>query len=263
MALEPNRRNVLGLVFGTAGLAALTACSNGPTPDGPTTDGGSAAETGSSAAAAATGEVPAPAQSAPRWNLDDPASLTVIVNKHRPLTPMAFEPGDLVSPSIASSSGRTELLRAPAAEDLNRLAGAAKVAGVPFLILSAFRSYDTQVGTYNSWVSSLGRAQADIASARPGFSEHQTGLAVDIGDSGNCNLRGCFAEQPAGQWVKDNCHRFGFVVRYQPGMQQISGYQPEPWHLRYLGIEVASDVVSSGKKTLEDYFGLAAAPDYL
>lgn len=208
------------------------------------------------------GEVPAPAQTAPRWSLDDPNSLTVIVNKQRPLSQLSFQPDDLVSPSVASA-GRQELLRAPAADAMNQLAQAAKVAGTPFRILSGFRSYDTQVGTYNYWVNSMGRARADAISARPGFSEHQTGLAVDIGDSGSCNLRSCFADQPAGQWVQANCHQYGFVVRYRPGRQAISGYQPEPWHLRYLGVELATDIAAAGKQTLEEYFGLPAAPDYL
>lgn len=261
MGIGPNRRNVLGLALGAASLAAFTACSNNPEPavPAPTSTRGDPTDPTTPAAS----EVPGPVQATPSWSLNDPNSLTVIVNKQRPLNPASFKPGDLTSPSAANSSGRTELLRAPAAEALNRLAGAAKAAGTPFIILSAFRSYATQVSTYNSWVSSLGKTQADLVSARPGFSEHQTGLTVDIGDSGDCNLRSCFANQPAGQWVQDNCHRFGFVVRYQPGMQSISGYLPEPWHLRFLGVEVASGVVASGRKTLEEYFGLPAAPDYL
>lgn len=274
MGTEPNRRNVLGLALSAAGLAALGACSGNPEPDastGSSSPAPTASNPSSSPASTTTAppvveesppatEVPSPK---PQWSLNDPNSLTVIVNKQRPLTPASFEPADLLSPSIASGSGRRELLRAPAAEALNQLAAAAKGAGTPFIILSSYRSYATQVSTYNYWVSSQGKDQADLVSARPGFSEHQTGLAVDIGDSGACNLRSCFADQPAGQWVKDNCHRFGFVVRYQPGMRGITGYVAEPWHLRFLGAELATEVFKSGKKSLEDYFGLAAAPDYL
>ena len=103
-------------------------------------------------------------------------------------------------------------------------------------LASGYRSYATQIVTYNGWVSSEGRAAADTASARPGYSEHQTGWAFDIGDGGGaCSFQPCFAEQPAAVWAKANAHRFGFVVRYPLTQQAITGYLYESWHLRYVG----------------------------
>lgn len=263
MSAELNRRKLLGLVIGSAGLTALSACTVRLEPNGPTTSPGAASSVDTATATHAVSEVSAPGQVPPKWPLDDPNALTVLVNKHRPLNPATFRPDNLVTLPLPTSSGNREMLRAPAVDALVKLAAAAERNRTPFIVLSAFRSYETQVSTYNSWVTTLGKSNADAASARPGFSEHQTGLAVDIGDNGACNLRGCFTDQPAGLWVRDNCHEFGFVVRYQPGMQSISGYEAEPWHLRFLGVDLATDVKNSGKTTLEEYFGLAAAPDYL
>lgn len=115
---------------------------------------------------------------------------------------------------------------------------------------SGFRSYDTQAGLYNNYVSNDGREAADRYSARPGYSEHQTGLAFDIID-GNGSL---LEEPQASQWLQDNAHHYGFIVRYLPGKEHITGYMPEPWHIRYIGKE-ASDIHASGL-TLEEYFGI-------
>lgn len=130
------------------------------------------------------------------------------------------------------------------------------------MLVSGFRSYQTQVSTYQGYASSVGISGADHASARPGYSEHQTGLAVDIGDAGGCNLQPCFAQRPLAAWVSENSHHYGFVVRYQLGFHPISGYFAEPWHLRFVGVELATAVKKSGLHTLEQYFGLEAAPSY-
>ncbi|AJT43014.1 D-Ala-D-Ala carboxypeptidase [Psychromicrobium lacuslunae] len=187
----------------------------------------------------------------------------VIVNKHRPLKPQTYRPADLVRPQVSSAvSGESGLLRAAAARGLEALAAAAASQGTPLTLVSGFRSYQTQVATYQSYANSVGVAGADHASARPGYSEHQTGLAVDIGDAGGCNLQPCFAQRPLATWASENCHRFGFVVRYQLNFHPISGYFAEPWHLRFVGTELATAVKKSGLHTLEQYFGLAAAPSY-
>ena len=106
----------------------------------------------------------------------------------------------------------------------------------------------TQVSTYNGYVSQYGQAQADTFSARPGHSEHQTGLAVDLGNSNNsCALEICFGDTAGGLWLAANAADYGFIVRYPQGKEADTGYQYEPWHLRFLGVDTAKAVVASGK----------------
>ncbi|MGT2755692.1 LD-carboxypeptidase LdcB/DacB [Streptococcus ovuberis] len=115
---------------------------------------------------------------------------------------------------------------------------------------SGFRSYDTQAGLYQSYAARDGAAAADRYSARPGYSEHQTGLAFDLMDSS-----GALLEEPmASQWLRDHAHEYGFIVRYLPGKEAITGYTAESWHIRYIGPE-ATDIHQSGL-TLEEYFGI-------
>nr|WP_179389177.1 M15 family metallopeptidase [Psychromicrobium silvestre] len=241
------------------GVLGLAACEG---PDSSNDSGSTAA--GQQAGVVNT--VPAPGQKAPTApanSLDDPRSIWVIVNKRRPLKPANYHPSDLVRPAVSSNvGGETAMLRAPAAAALEKMAKAAQVHGTPLTLVSGFRSYQTQVSTYGSFAAATGISGADHASARPGYSEHQTGLAVDIGNGGGCNLQPCFAGQPLAAWVAQNCHTFGFVVRYQLNFQDQTGYFAEPWHLRYVGVELATAVKKSGLHSLEQYFGLDPAPDY-
>lgn len=120
---------------------------------------------------------------------------------------------------------------------------------------SGFRSYETQTWLYQSYVNQDGQAEADTYSARPGYSEHQTGLAFDLLDSA-----GNLLEEPtATQWLASHAHQYGFVVRYLPGKEASTGYMAEAWHLRYIGQE-ATDIYNSGL-TLEEYYGVAGG-DY-
>lgn len=115
---------------------------------------------------------------------------------------------------------------------------------------SGFRSYAHQTSVYQSYVNQEGQAAADTYSARPGYSEHQTGLAFDLLDtSGNL-----LEEPKASQWLATNAHHYGFVVRYLPGKEHITGYMAESWHVRYIGQE-ATDIYNSGL-TLEEYYGV-------
>ncbi len=187
-----------------------------------------------------------------------------MVNKHRPLKPANYVPADLVQPRVALAvSGEAALLNRTTAAAAERMFKAAAAAGVTMTLASGYRSHATQTATYNSYVSARGQAAADTASARPGYSEHQTGWAFDIGDGGGaCSFQPCFAEQPAAVWAKANAHRFGFVVRYPWMLHPITGYYYESWHLRYIGVEAAADMKKRGIGTLEEYFGLKAAPGY-
>lgn len=208
---------------------------------------------------------PAPPENSRNTSVDNPTAVSVVVNKHRPLNPLTFAPADLVqAPVQLATSGENALLRAEAAAAGGRMFDAAAAEGIQLTLLSGYRSYNTQIITYNGWVNSLGSAAvADTVSARPGHSEHQTGLALDVGvTSGICSLSYCFSELPASAWIESNAHRFGYIVRYQIGHHLTTGFYAEPWHLRYVGAETATAMITQGIPTLEQFFGLPAAPDY-
>ncbi len=189
-------------------------------------------------------------------SIDDPASITVVVNKTRPLQPKNYAPGDLVA------VGGGQKMRAEAASALSQLTAGAQAAGYTIRPLSGYRSYTTQVSVYNNEVRTYGQAVADTQSARPGTSEHQTGLAIDVG-GGGCGIEDCFSNTAEGRWLAANAHTYGFIIRYPQGKMSVTGYRYEPWHIRYVGVSVANDMHAKGIMTLEEYFGLPAAPQYL
>jgi D-alanyl-D-alanine carboxypeptidase len=192
---------------------------------------------------------------------DDPLSLRVVVNKHRPLRPKDFVPPDLVAVPVPHTN--PPQLRREAAAAVVRLVRAADTAGIRLLSISAYRSYSSQQRVYGEDLRHYGRAGADRQTARPGYSEHQTGLAIDLGArSGRCSLAECFGAIPEGRWIAANAWRFGFVLRYPKGDDRITGYEYEPWHLRYVGTAVAAAVHRRHGEPLETYFGLPAAPTY-
>lgn len=197
-----------------------------------------------------------------QFSLDDPASQWVVVNKLRPLSPKEYVPADLIVPSVAMRVEGAQLQRS-AARALESLFAAAEQAGQPLKLSSAYRSYNYQVGLYNGYVKSQGQSAADAVSARPGYSEHQTGLSADVGPlSGKCNVQTCFGDTPAGQWLAANAYKYGFIIRYPEGLTNITGYAYEPWHVRYVGTELAQEMQATGTKTLEEFFGLPPAPNY-
>lgn len=197
-----------------------------------------------------------------KLSIDDPASLWVVVNKLRPLNPNNYAAPDLVQAPVPYLN--PPVLRQEAADQLVAMFAAYTAeTGKQMQVQSAYRSYDVQVRVYNGWVAQLGQAGADLTSARPGHSEHQTGLAVDISAvPPTCALQGCFADTDQGVWLAANAYRWGFVLRYPNGMTNITGYEFEPWHYRYVGVELATELHNTGIRTLEEFFGLAAAPDY-
>jgi D-alanyl-D-alanine carboxypeptidase len=179
----------------------------------------------------------------------------VVVNKQNPLRPASFAPTDL------TSIGNGQLARAETARSLTTLLQAAQTQGHTVYVLSGYRSYATQSAVYNNYVRNDGQANADTYSARPGHSEHQTGLAVDVGN-GTCNLLACFGNTEAGKWLNSNAHRYGFIIRYPSGKQKTTGYQYEPWHLRYVGIELATEMQAKNIQTLEEFFGIPGGTTY-
>lgn len=235
-----------------AALAMLAAGCGTPAagPSSATPASGSSSAASSSGAASST----APSSSTHA----DPDALDVVVNKARPLDPIDWAPADLVP-----VPGSELPLRAEAASAAGGLLEAAAAAGHELVTLSAHRSHAYQVQTYDHWVDELGRQEADRVSARPGHSEHQTGLAWDVGDpeSPQCHLEACFGDTAAGRWVAEHAAEHGFVVRYPAGAEHVTGYAPEPWHLRYVGPAAAGRIEAAGG-VLETAWGLPAAPDY-
>ena len=150
----------------------------------------------------------------------------VLANKKHPL-PKNYNPGE--DPT--------------ARKNVNKLIKDAQSAGMDITNqVSGFRSYETQVGLYNNYVSAHGKAEADRFSARPGYSEHQTGLVFDLIDSDG-QLLGSEGtserSKKAAQWLADNAHKYGFIVRYKPEFVEKTGYMEESWHIRYVGQDVA------------------------
>lgn len=187
-----------------------------------------------------------------KYSIDDPASLWVVVNKKRPL------PSNYVPAGMTSVGGVS--LRPEASQAMVDLQKSAAAAGYSVGALSGYRSFAEQTSTYNGFVSQDGTADADRYSARPGHSEHQTGLAVDLG-TGECDLEACFGNTPTGKWLAQNAYKYGFIIRYPEGKESITGYQYEPWHLRYVGKELAEQLQKTGQ-TMEQFFGLPMAPTY-
>jgi D-alanyl-D-alanine carboxypeptidase len=206
--------------------------------------------------------VPIPTFNRAKFSIDDPASIWVVVNKTRPLNPVDYAPSDLVEVPVAHTW--VPLLRQEASTAVVAMFAAASAeAGLSLASNSAYRSYTTQVGVYNDDVATNGQAAADTSTARPGTSEHQTGLTMDIGPaSGNCSLNTCFADTPEGQWLAANAWRFGFLLRYPADKVAVTGYAFEPWHYRYIGTELSTEMHHTGVSTLEEFFGLPAAPNY-
>lgn len=139
---------------------------------------------------------------------------------------------------------------------IDQLMQEGNASGLNFALRSGFRSYETQIGLYNGYVERDGQNKADTYSARPGHSEHQSGLAFDLGNTAATeDFKASFEHTPEGEWLKEHAHEYGFIIRYPKGKTNITGYQYEPWHLRYLGQDNAKKVMASGL-TLEEYLGL-------
>lgn len=184
------------------------------------------------------------------------AEMTVVVNKQRAL-PADYVPADLVEPNVPfpfDEKVEKRLMRAEAAAALEKLFAKAKEQGIELYAVSGYRSYRTQKSLFETYVKTQGAEHAAAYSAVPGKSEHQTGLAMDVsGADANTRLEESFADTPEGQWLAANCAEFGFIIRYVKGKEDMTGYAYEPWHLRYVGKEIAQEITSKGI-TLEEYF---------
>lgn len=139
-------------------------------------------------------------------------------------------------------------------EAFNKMQAAAKIDGLNIYISSGFRSYSYQKTLYNNYVNRDGVVVADTYSARAGHSEHQSGLAFDVN-----TINDSFSNTEEGKWLNDNCYKYGFILRYPNGKSDETGYQYEPWHFRYVGVELAEKLYNNGNWiTVEDYFGITS-----
>ncbi len=136
----------------------------------------------------------------------------------------------------------------------NKMLKDATANGLNIYISSGYRSYNYQVNVYNRYVQSDGAAKADTYSSRPGNSEHQTGLCFDLN-----TIEDSFQYTSEGKWVNDNCYKYGFCIRFPKGKDSYTGYQYESWHLRYVGVELATKLYNNGDwLSLEEYFGITS-----
>lgn len=203
-----------------------------------------------------------PSVERPAHSLVDPASPWVVVNKARPLEPDDYVPADLTS-LTGPSGGSSQRMTPDAADDFLALYAALDGEGLPLRVTTAYRSYNFQSSIFNDYLNTWGRQRAETFSARPGYSEHQTGYAVDVYTTEQCRLKACFADTDTYAWLEANAADYGFIERYPEGSSDITGYRHEPWHWRWVGQDLALEMKSAGERTMEEFFHLAPAPDYL
>lgn len=186
----------------------------------------------------------------------EPDSVTVMVNKQYKL-PEGYKPADLVYPDVPflfSEKIEKRMMRKTAAAALEKMFAGAKSDGVYLAGVSAYRSEKTQTTLFNNYVKRDGEEKARTYSAVPGHSEHQTGLAIDVsGSDGICAAESCFGGTKEANWLADHAAEYGFIIRYPEGKQAITGYKYEPWHIRYVGKDIAEDIAARGI-TLEEYY---------
>ena len=178
-----------------------------------------------------------------------PDEISVVVNKNNKL-PAVYVPDHLTEiPNDMAYNGKK--VRIEVLEAFQKLWKEAKKENLKITIVSAYRDYEYQTKLFQGYVQEKGLKYALNCSAKPGHSEHQTGLAIDVmGENGDYNL---FEQTKEFEWMKDHAHEFGFILRYPKGKEKITGFKYEPWHYRYVGIELAS-IIFEKQMTLEEYF---------
>ncbi len=188
----------------------------------------------------------------------DTNSLLIVANKKHRL-PEGYVPADLVTPNIAQTAACT--MREPAAAAMGEMAQAAAADGVTLMISSAYRGEDYQRQLYEGYSASYGSETADTISSRPGYSDHQTGLAADFvegdGTLDGTNFNASFENTASGNWLRDHAHEYGFIMRYPKDKEEITGYSYEPWHFRYIGVDYATQIYETDVfYTFEEFFGV-------
>lgn len=177
--------------------------------------------------------------------ITDPESITVLVNKYHAL------PSDYVPSDLVTIPGTSLQIREVALEDYQNLIAAATLDGLNLIPYSTYRSYDYQDSLYNYYLGRDPQSEVDTYSARPGHSEHQTGLAIDIRSS---VLSDSLTDADY-EWMQNNSYKYGFIIRYPKDGSTITGYMEEPWHIRYVGVEAATKIHESGLH-FDEYYDL-------
>jgi len=251
------RRTAGRLVVLAAAVAAAVAAPS--LLARPTTGAGAppAAPAAAPPAAAAALLPSAPAFDLTARSTTDPASPWVVVNKQHPLDPLGYAPASL---TLVAGKEVSSL----AAPDLQAMLAAAEADGVRPTLVSGYRSYGHQERVHQRAVASQGVEQAERVSARPGHSEHQTGLAVDLGSrtDPSCDLQDCFGATPEGAWLAAHAASYGFLLRYTAADSDVTGYSPEAWHYRWVGADLLREMADRGVGTLEELFGVSGGPVY-
>ncbi|WP_100331335.1 M15 family metallopeptidase [Bacillus xiapuensis] len=189
--------------------------------------------------------------------IGNPENLIALVNKDYYL-PGDYEPADLVRPNVPFSFGNQDIeksyLRKPAADALEKLFQGAEKEGIHLFAVSGYRSYDRQVQILANQTAQVGKEKALEAVAPPGQSEHQTGLSMDVSaQSVQFDLVQSFEKTEEGQWLAENAHHYGFILRYPKDKEAVTKYMFEPWHFRYVGEKAAKEIYENGW-ALEEYF---------
>ena len=178
-----------------------------------------------------------------------PSSLWMLVNKTRSM-PVEYVPAPLIIPSVATrtdKSAEERSVRADIEPAIKALFTAAKADNHELMIGSAYRSANLQKKYFDHYSQVAGEVSANRYSAHPGESEHQSGLAIDITSASlYCYLEECFADTSDGQWLANNAYKYGFTLRYPKGKEDVTGYEFEPWHYRYVGTELATALHENG-----------------
>lgn len=241
--------------------AGASATSTGPSPSA--SPSASAAEPSPGLAATPT-STPTPTPTPTPTGLDltlhsttDPESIWVVVNKQRPVSPLDWAPSDLVDVGPLQ-------LRAEAAEHLQAMLDAAAAEDVRIGLRTGYRSYGQQASIRADLEARKGYEHAERYSARPGYSEHQTGLALDVDSPTHpgCDLKLCFADTVEGRWVAAHAGEYGFVLRYTDANAEVTGFGGEPWHLRYVGPELVEHMATHGLTSLEETFDVTGGWTY-
>ena len=259
-AVVARRALLVGLVATGTGAGVLATRLGGSDPARVAAGADPAVQDPVAAGGPAPAATPAPSvpptAPGPRHSLTDAASPWVVVNKQHPIDPIDY------APELATVGGKE--VAAVVADDLRALLAAAAADGVSLTVTSGFRSLEHQRAVHDSAVSRDGLETAESVSARPGHSEHQTGLAIDFSGSTRpgCLLRNCFGQTPESDWLVAHGGRFGFLLRYPEGKTDVTGYAPEPWHWRWVGAELAAEVAAAGSPTLEEFFGVTGGTTY-
>ncbi|MEK4849412.1 M15 family metallopeptidase [Paenibacillus sp. FSL H7-0756] len=242
-ASQENGTNVnTGTDLGAEGPGAAPEASAVPEPtDQPDPEGSGNGTSGNNAAEMVVAE---------------PESIAVMVNKQYSL-PDKYKPSDLVYPDVPfifSEKIEKRMLRREAAAALEEMFAGAKADGVYLAGVSGYRSESTQKRLFNNYVARDGEEKARTYSAMPGHSEHQTGLAIDLsGRDGKCAAESCFAGTKEAEWLAAHAAEYGYIIRFLEGKEAITGYKYEPWHVRYVGKEIAASIAERGI-TLEEYY---------